>query len=240
MYPSRRQSSIGRDEETRLDTVIDWDLFLDPSDNNGFGLDKSSIDDFWTTSLKDTASLGGATTVVPPSVAEECQGHHPHTTAATTTTTTNPSDAAENTDRNSSKTPGGQTVLHRAVQTGNSKVVRLLLEHNAECDTKDQLGLTPLLYAIVGGHEDVVELLLAHGAGLGHVDNAHGSALHWAALHDRPRILQRLLRACSAGDRALLNRPNRDGETPLSVSVGAGSEVAVRLLLESGATVNVE
>ncbi|KAK7918368.1 Ankyrin repeat-containing protein [Apiospora marii] len=232
MYPSRRPSSIGQDEENRPDAVIDWDLFLDPNESSGFGLGKGSMDDFWTTALKDTASLGDATTVaVPPSVAEECRGHHPHTT-------TNPSDPVKNTDHGG-KAQGGQTVLHRAVQTGNSKVVRLLLEHNAECNSKDHLGLTPLLYAIVGGHEDVVELLLSHGAGIGHVDNAHGSALHWAVMHDRPRILKRLLKAC-VGDLSLLNRQNKDGETPLSVSVSAGSEVAVKLLLESGATVNVE
>ncbi|KAK8108552.1 hypothetical protein PG984_014353 [Apiospora sp. TS-2023a] len=234
MYSGRRQSSIGRDEENRSENVIDWDLFLDPNDGSGFGLDKSNMDDFWTTSLKDTASLGGATTtVVPPSAVEECQGHNQQITA-TTTKSSNSVDISH-----ASKVQGGQTVLHRAVQTGNSKVVRLLLEHNAECNSKDSLGLTPLLYAIVGGHDDIVELLLSHGAGIGHVDNAHGSALHWAVMHDRPRILKRLLKSCG-GDLALLNRQNKDGETPLSVSVSAGSEVAVKLLLESGATVNVE
>ncbi|KAK7961065.1 hypothetical protein PG996_011705 [Apiospora saccharicola] len=234
MYTGRRQSSIDGDGVNRPENVIDWDLFLDPNDGGAFGLDKSNMDDFWTTSLKDTASLGGATAVVPPSMVEECQGHHHQQTTITTTNSSTPVDISDGT-----KTQGGQTVLHRAVQTGNSKVVRLLLEHNAECNSKDSLGLTPLLYAIVGGHEDVVELLLSHGAGIGHVDNAHGSALHWAVMHDHPRILKRLLKSCGR-DLSLLNRQNKDGETPLSVSVSVGSEVAVKLLLESGATVNVE
>jgi ankyrin repeat protein len=129
-------------------------------------------------------------------------------------------------------------VLHRAVQTGNSKVVRLLLEHHADCDSKDNAGLTPLLCAVIGGHEEILELLLSHGAGVGHVDNAHWSALHWAVFYNRHRILERLLRCCCA-DSSLLNIRNKDGETPLSVAVGAGSEVAVKLLLEFGATVNL-
>ena len=220
---SRRQSSIDRVEESRGDNAIDLDFFLDP--NDPFGMDKGA-DDFWTTTLKETAPLA-ATTLVLPSEPEGCRGHP---------TTRNPSDSVDNNE--SGRVQAGPTVLHRAVQTGNSKVVRLLLEHNADCNSKDNAGLTPLLGAIIEGHDEVLELLLSHGAGIGQVDNAHRSALHWAVLRDRHRILRRLLSCCGRGA-TLLNRPNKDGETPLSVAVGAGSEVAVRLLLEFGATVNV-
>jgi ankyrin repeat protein len=56
--------------------------------------------------------------------------------------------------------------------------------------------------------------------------------------HNRHSILERLL-SCCGGDSSLLNIQNKDGETPLSVAVGAGGEVAVKLLLEFGATVNL-
>ncbi|KAI0860623.1 ankyrin repeat-containing domain protein, partial [Xylaria cubensis] len=224
----RRQSSIDRYEESRRDDVIDWSLFLDHNDH--YGIDKGG-DDFWTSTLKETvprdASTVASPTLVIPSEPEDCRGR---------CTTRNPSDSVDSNEVD--KVKAGPTVLHRAVRTGNSKVVRLLLEHNADCNSKDSAGLTPLLCAIISGHEEVLELLLSHGAGIEHVDNAHRSALHWAVLHNRHRILKRLLSYCG-GDASLLNRQNKDGETPLSVAVGAGSEVAVRLLLEFGATVNV-
>lgn len=224
------------------------DFFLDPNPN--CGTSKYSMPDFLTSTLKETAPLAATasaatasaattttdttttTTTTPPlalsSDLRDCQEHH---------TTRSLSDPVDD-NNESGRASAGQTVLHRAVQTGNSKVVRLLLEHRADCDSKDNAGLTPLSCAVIGGHEEILELLLSHGAGVGHVDNAHWSALHWAVFYNRHRILERLLRCCCA-DSSLLNIRNKDGETPLSVAVGAGSEVAVKLLLEFGATVNL-
>ncbi|KAL4733876.1 ankyrin repeat-containing domain protein [Aspergillus similis] len=221
---SRGQSSISRLEDSRGDSVID-DFFLDPNAN--CGTNKDSTPDFWTSTLKGTAPFAAAPSPLAlPSELRDCQERH---------TTSIPSDPVGNNE--SGRARAGQTVLHRAVQTGNSKVVRLLLEHNADCNSKDNAGLTPLSCAVIGGHEEILELLLSHGARMGHVDNAHWSALHWAVFHNRHRILERLL-SCCGGDSSLLNIRNKDGETPLSVAVGAGSEVAVKLLLEFGATVN--
>ncbi|KAJ5958645.1 uncharacterized protein N7479_005795 [Penicillium vulpinum] len=223
MCTSRRQSSICRYDENRGDIVIDYDFLLDPNDR---GMNKGA-DDFWTTTLKHTAPFA-STALVPPLELKDSRAYH---------TTSNPGDSVDHNE--SDRVPAVPTVLHRAVQTGNSKVVCLLLEHNADCNSKDKAGLTPLLYAVIGGHEEILELLLLHGASIAHVDNGHWSALHWAVFHNRHSMLDRLLRYCG-GDTSLLNIRDKDGQTPLSVAVGAGSEVAVKLLLEFGATVNVE
>nr|ADI24959.1 GsfG [Penicillium aethiopicum] len=211
-------------EERQADSVVDYDCLLDPSDRCVMN---KWTDDFWTSTLEETAPFA-ATALVLPSERKDSQE------------ILTMRDFDDSVDKNQNgRVPAGPTVLHRAVQTGNSKVVGLLLEHNANCNTKDNTGLTPLLCAVIGGHEEVLELLLSHGASIGHVDDAHWSALHWAVFHKRHRILERLLRCCS-GDSSLLNIRNKDGETPLSVAVSAGSEVAVKLLLEFGATVNIE
>jgi hypothetical protein len=217
-------SLAGYYEDSRSETVVDWDFLLEPSDR--YGID-TSADDFWTTSLNDIFPLPNSTLVIN-SEDDSRQGHR------------TPSNSGDYADGNETgRVQGGPTVLHRAVRTGNSKVVRLLLEHRADCNSRDNSGLTPLLCATIEGHEEVLELLLSRGADIKRVDNSGQSALHWAVLHNRHRILRRLL-SCCEGDASLLNRPNKDGETPLSVAVGAGSELAVKLLLEFGATVNVE
>ncbi|OQE40019.1 hypothetical protein PENCOP_c006G01631 [Penicillium coprophilum] len=220
-----RQPPIGHYEESHAENMMDYDFLLDPNDHCGMN---KGADDFWTATLKETAPFAAAVTLVPPLEHKDNRGYH------TTSNSDNPVVGNE-----SGRISAGPTVLHQAVQTGNSKVVSLLLQHNADCNSKDNSGLTPLLCAVIGGYEEILELLLSHGAGLGHVDNAHWSALHWAVFHNRHRILERLLNCCG-GDTSLLNIRNKDGQTPLSVAVGAGSEVAVKLLLEFGATVNVE
>jgi ankyrin repeat protein len=124
--------------------------------------------------------------------------------------------------------------LHIAAQRGYGRILRLLLEKNADCSKKDSAGLTPLLHATIEGHEAVVELLLSHGASLQDVDNAHRSALHWAVLRRRDGLLRNLLSHC-AGNSELLNMQTIEGKTPLFLAVGVNNEVAVELLLEFGA-----
>jgi ankyrin repeat protein len=125
--------------------------------------------------------------------------------------------------------------LHVAAQRGNRRIVRLLLENNADCSKKDSAGLTPLLHATIEGHEAVTDLLLSHGASLHDVDNDHRSALHWAVLRRRDGLLRNLLKRC-ARDSGLLNKQTIEGRTPLFLAVDMNNEVAVELLLEFGAT----
>ncbi|KAI1811849.1 ankyrin repeat-containing domain protein [Poronia punctata] len=202
-------------EERQGENTIDWGSLLDV--NDGGGVDTG----FWAASLDDTTPLPTTPIILPSEEVDQ-------------NTRGKPSDSLEG-----KRPPAGLMVLHRAVRTGNSKVVRLLLEHNADCNSKDSEGLTPLLCAVVGGHEEVLDLLLSHGADIRQLDNSHRSALHWAVLNYHHSILKRLL-CCCDGDASLINWLNKDGETPLSVAVGAGSEVAVKLLLEFGATINIE
>jgi ankyrin repeat protein len=52
--------------------------------------------------------------------------------------------------------------LSRAVERGDERVVRLLLENDAEPNFEDEGGQTPLSRAIEGGSVAVVQLLLAN------------------------------------------------------------------------------
>ncbi|KAL7803488.1 ankyrin repeat-containing domain protein [Trichoderma aethiopicum] len=131
----------------------------------------------------------------------------------------------------------GRSPLHMAVQKGNSKIVRILLEHDADCNTKDTRGLTPLAYATIRGFEDVADLLLAHGAEIQHVDHHDRSAIHWAVIHRRDRFLKKLLKHC-AGDSELINGCTKDGKNALHMAIVTGFEAAVEVLLKSGADVH--
>lgn len=54
--------------------------------------------------------------------------------------------------------------LHAAVASRNVEAVRLLLDHGADPNARQQVGYTPLMGAAGSGREDLVDLLLAHEA----------------------------------------------------------------------------
>jgi ankyrin repeat protein len=64
------------------------------------------------------------------------------------------------------KTKNGLTALHAAAEKGYVEVVKVLLEYNADVNSKskDEYGRTALHFASKGGHEQIVTVLLEHGS----------------------------------------------------------------------------
>jgi ankyrin repeat protein len=97
---------------------------------------------------------------------------------------------------------------------GHADAVRLLLEHRADVDIKDNVGGTALIWASADGHCDVVELLLQNEA----------------------------RNARSRSDKILferfVNAEDKDGKTSLYEAARGGREATVRLLLEHRADVH--
>jgi len=58
----------------------------------------------------------------------------------------------------------GRTALHVAARTGDSDAAKVLLDHGADANARDDRGKTPLDYAIETWHGGVAKLLREHGA----------------------------------------------------------------------------
>ncbi|MGY5125471.1 ankyrin repeat domain-containing protein [Streptomyces nigrescens] len=130
----------------------------------------------------------------------------------------------------------GETPLYLAAVSGQSDIVRLLLEAGASPDTESRgqpgsEGL-PLCAAACWGHEEVVRALLAHGADpdLREDDGTTYTPLMWAASNGHHRTAQLLLEGQADPDAGHRDR------TPLMAAAARGSIAVVRALLRHGAT----
>ena len=124
--------------------------------------------------------------------------------------------------------------IHQAAEHGRIEVVKRLLLHITNIDVKDEGGRTPLWLAAKNGHKDVVSILIAHHANV--MEAERGTEylpIHLAASGNHLAVLDLLARA--GGD---VDRPAKDGTTPLWHAVFNGSNEAAEFLLQYPVNVN--
>ena len=76
------------------------------------------------------------------------------------------------------------TCLHIASEKGHVEVLRLLLEHGVDLQSRDKSGDTPFLRNCFLGHAKAAKFLLENGANIRDVNNNLLSGLHLIALKD--------------------------------------------------------
>jgi len=106
--------------------------------------------------------------------------------------------------------------------------LHLLVEHGAQLNAKDAMGLTPLHHACTRGNTSVVrELVNCEGIGLEITDNQGMSPLHLACLYGHLKIVSILV-----DNGANLRCKDKDATTPLHLVCAEGTLDIAKLLLE--------
>ena len=82
--------------------------------------------------------------------------------------------------------------LHAAVAAGNAEAVRLLLDHGADANARQQVGYTPLMGAASAGRADLADLLLRHGGDPSLVNEEGKTAAQIAREHGHADLAERL------------------------------------------------
>ena len=113
----------------------------------------------------------------------------------------------------------GMEPLHLAVKNGDRKAVRMLLDHGAVVNARDDEGKTPLHWAASGDDDGVVEELLNHGAAVNAQAKDGSTPLHAAVENGRVGAVKTLL-----DHKADPNLKNDDDETPLDLLPTEGEE----------------
>ncbi|KAI0416348.1 ankyrin repeat-containing domain protein [Xylaria grammica] len=144
---------------------------------------------------------------------------------------------SNSTSRSSTSATGWLSPLHIAARKGSSRIIRMLLQHNSDCNESDSQGLTPLIHAVMGGHEEATRLLLEHGARIESVapdgKRPRPSAIHWAVLKRREAVLRVLLD--HSLDPGLIESYDDRGRAPLHIAIDLEFDAGVSLLLQFGA-----
>ena len=125
-----------------------------------------------------------------------------------------------------------RTPLRFAAGGGHRDVVQLLLEKNAEIETRDEFGRTPLNAAAELGHRDVVQFLLEKKAKIETIDGRGYSLLYVAAKSGHRNVVQLILEK-----RAEIETRDEFGRTPLNAAAESGHRDVVQFLLEKKAKI---
>jgi uncharacterized protein len=113
--------------------------------------------------------------------------------------------AKVNAKANSGKTPGRTAIMWAAFR-GKKEIVRLLIEHGAEINARDDWkgnmtkpdgteGWTPLIFAADSDHEEVVRILIEKGADVNVKTKSGITALSLAQLWRNEEMIQMLKQA---------------------------------------------
>ncbi|XP_077865260.1 uncharacterized protein LOC144351881 [Saccoglossus kowalevskii] len=123
-------------------------------------------------------------------------------------------------------------VLLKAVSVGRPRQVRLLLESDVGTETEDDCGQTALIRACyienLNNQLKIVKMLLKAGADASKTDIVGRTALSWACLYGREKVV-----SCILDYRDLdLNQSDMNGCTALFHAVTSGSAATVKFMVD--------
>ncbi|GEM_PF-1091792 len=135
-------------------------------------------------------------------------------------------------DVNARTQQGNLTPLH-CLSRGTAETAKVLLDHFAEVDARNDDSWTPLHTASFEDNIGLAEALLDSKANIDARQKDEWTPLHIAAMYGKDKVAGLLIaRGCK------INARSRSGATPLHMAAGNGKKSLAELLLSAGAKIN--
>ncbi|KFZ04100.1 hypothetical protein V502_10410 [Pseudogymnoascus sp. VKM F-4520 (FW-2644)] len=134
------------------------------------------------------------------------------------------------------RTSRGQTPLHRAAKCNLHEISKLLISHESQVCARTDREETVLDYAAFGGDTRMITIILEAGAEIATTNVDGVSALHLAAAHATPEVLEMLINVGYDVNLKTLN----DGHTPLYKTFRKRRVDNMQVLIGEGADVNAD
>jgi ankyrin repeat protein len=134
------------------------------------------------------------------------------------------------------------SALLLACSIGNKEIVKLLLEYGADSNLAKSNGEAPLYRAVYYGYKEIVDLLLSNGADVNQIcktkpEQVYGVTPLYSALIYGYKEIAKSLIELGAEVNILCGSK---GTLPLTIAATNGDVDMVKLLLESGANINMD
>jgi ankyrin repeat protein len=126
------------------------------------------------------------------------------------------------------------TLLHRASYCGQEKVVRFIVNRDADINIRDANNNTALHLAAKSGSVDIIKILLDKGMSVNLSNKNNSTPLHVSAQFGHLKATNALVERGAA-----LNNTNKYGNTPLIEAAYSGKFKIFRYLTEIGADINI-
>ncbi|CEJ91474.1 hypothetical protein VHEMI07184 [[Torrubiella] hemipterigena] len=126
-------------------------------------------------------------------------------------------------------------LLLSAAETGQERVIKMLLETGVDLETTNSRHQTPLLVAIHERRLGVARLLLDKGANVKAKDNMGRLPLHWAVVCRDQSLVEVLLKR--RADTETINSKDNSGRTALSFAAERGFNDIIETFIRYGANV---
>ncbi|XP_072876342.1 POTE ankyrin domain family member G-like [Chlorocebus sabaeus] len=126
-----------------------------------------------------------------------------------------------------------RTALHLASASGNSEVVKLLLDRQCQLNVLDNKNRTALTKAVQCQEDECALMLLEHGTGPNTPDEYGNTTLHYAIYNEDKLMAKALLLHGAA-----IESKNKHGLTPLLLGVHEQKQQVVKFLIKKKANLN--